>query len=403
MTTHSNILGLANHDSLEWSRRDTPRHRTDYEILGPSIGRGAFGQVWKVRNKVDGHVYAMKRVANFSKSLLREVEVLSSIHHEHVVRYYAAWIEKGEEMDEKGEGEELWTTSDSSVDEHDYDSDPVCNLCQSSYRDWEVSFEQWGLLDSVLQPLNLCKNCYLKSIPSSDVSDISIREKRLLRDYLFIVMEYCDGTLQDVQESSELKWSYFEQCLRGLDYLHSTGILHRDVKPNNIFVRDGVIKIGDMGLATVAPPQQSSPTSSPRLGSKSSQVGTFLYAAPEVETGHYNEKCDVYSLGIVLVELFSNFGTAMERAETLDKLRRNGTLPDEWTRTHPRQAALALQMTAADPSKRPSCHDILRELESSVLPGTASAPLEQELREKEATIQKLRELLDAHGIGHDHI
>jgi translation initiation factor 2-alpha kinase 4 len=97
MSSNHHILGLASHKSLEWSRRETldsSRHRTDYEIL-EDTGRGAFGTVYKVRNKVDGHVYAMKQVSDFSKHVLREVQVLSSIDHEHVVRYYGAWVEKG--------------------------------------------------------------------------------------------------------------------------------------------------------------------------------------------------------------------------------------------------------------------------------------------------------------------
>jgi len=399
----ASILGLANHVSLEWSRRDSAdssRHRTDYEIL-QEIGRGGYGQVWKVRNKVDGHIYAMKRVSDFSKSTLREVEVLSSIHHENVVRYYGSWVEKGEAPDAEGDGEgsENPWTSETSLEE-DNVVDPICNLCRSSYRDWEVSFEHWGLLDAVLQPLNLCTDCYLKSIPN-DVSDISIREKKVLKDYLFILMEHCDGTLQEAMQQStdEQKWRHFEECLRGLDYLHSTGIIHRDVKPNNIFIRDGTVKIGDLGLATAATKQ--SPTSSPKQSSsKSSQVGTFLYKAPEIDTGKYSDKCDVYSLGIVLVELFSSFDTAMERAEILINLR-HGKLPDEWTSTHPTQAALALCMLSIDPSERPSCRDLLNKVQPT--PSKSLLRLKQELQKKDKTIQELRQLLDSHGIPHDHI
>lgn len=406
---HMSILGLANHDSLHWTRKDSAdssRHVTDYESL-QAIGRGGFGVVWKVKNRVDGHVYAMKRVSDFSKSILREVEVLSSIHHENVVRYYGAWVEKGDELNEDDETasslDDPWTpTSQTSLEENV--EDPVCQICGSSYRDWEVSFEHWGLLDSVLQPLNLCIDCYLKSIPKSDVSDISIREKKVLKEYLFIIMEYCDGTLQEaVQESTdEEKWNFFEQCLRGLDYLHSTGFIHRDVKPTNIFLRNGIVKIGDLGLATAAVTKQQSPNSSPKQQSKSksSQVGTFLYTAPEVETGQYNEKCDVYSLGVVLVELFSSFGTAMERAETLDNLRR-GKLPDDFISSYPTQAALALRMVATNPSERPSCKEILSEITPH--PPKSIQQLETELHEKEDTITRLRQLLDSHDISHDHI
>ena len=408
-SSNKNILGLASHESLEWSRRETldsSRHRTDYEIL-EEIGRGAFGKVVKVRNKVDGHVYALKQVSDFTKNVLREVQVLSSIDHEHVVRYYGAWVEKGEEPNGSVDGsEEIWTTSAPSSGKDDNVVDPRCHLCEKSYRDWEVSFAEWGLIDSVLQPLDLCQDCYLKSIPKGvNVSDISIREKQVLKEYLFILMEFCDGTLQEAVQQclDKQKWIYFKQCLQGLDYLHSNGIMHRDVKPNNIFIRDGVVKIGDLGLATATNTGFSSPTSSPKQtsSSKSFDVGTFLYTAPEVETGLYDNKCDVFSLGIVLVELFSNFGTAMERAETLDKLRRDCILPSEWRNRFPVQAALALRMVATDPFARPSCRELLLEL--SPFETKSMVQLEQELREKEATIEKLRKLLDSHQISHDHI
>jgi hypothetical protein len=79
----------------------------------------------------------------------------------------------------------------------DATTNPVCHLCQSTYKDWEVSFEHWGLIDAVLQSFDLCIPCYKESIPSTvDVSKISVREKQVWQDYLFIMMQFCESTLE---------------------------------------------------------------------------------------------------------------------------------------------------------------------------------------------------------------
>jgi translation initiation factor 2-alpha kinase 4 len=220
-----------------------------------------------------------------------------------------------------------------------------------------------------------------------------------------------------------------------LAYLHSKGVIHRDVKPNNIFVHEGVVKIGDMGLATQSPRTaagemaiMASFSNDDSTTSKSSQVGTFLYTAPEVTTGQYNEKCDVYSLGVVLVEMFSKFHTGMERVEVLGKLLRSENnsneeegccwLPEEWVLAHPIQARLAKQMASVDPSARPTCHQVLGELlgeglwvEPNPMLMTSLVTdlqaqvveLKSETQAKDKIISQLRQLLEDHSIGHDHI
>ena len=143
-------------------------------------------------------------------------------------------------------------------------------------------------------------------------------------------------------------------------YLHAKGVVHRDLKPTNIFVHGGVVKIGDLGLATRRAPD--GPNDDLEAPSGSTDVGTFLYSSPEVATGRYSEKCDVYSLGVVCVESFSDFGTAMERAHVLGSLRKSGTVAESWALAHPIAASLARRMVARDPSARPSCGQVLGEL-----------------------------------------
>ena len=429
-------LGLAQHDSLEWSRRDsieTCRHKTEFITL-QKLGKGGFGTAHLVRNRVDSQLYCLKSIPLLNptngnrndgsdpnnEKVLREVQVLSSLHSDHVVRYYSAWVEKGEYIADDDEDDIDWSLSHSdSTHDHAF---PVCHLCQETYTEWEVSFEHWGLIDAVLQPLDLCIPCYKKSIPNEMIPDIEIRQTQILQNYLFILMEYCEETLQDAVPNvdSITKWDYFCQCVQGVAHLHSKGIIHRDIKPNNIFVHKGVVKIGDLGLATIVSGGGSDSNPSlltpPLLGSeseldtdnKSTQVGTFLYTAPEVATGRYNEKCDAYSLGIVLVEMFSNFTTGMERAQVLGSgLSR---LPEEWIQTHAVQAQLARQMASASPEDRPTCSQVLsdlirrglyekRNVEALVATLTEQvARLEGDLESTRLESRRLQQLLEENGI-----
>ncbi|CAL1531307.1 unnamed protein product [Lymnaea stagnalis] len=79
------------------------RFASEFEQL-KVLGKGGFGDVFKVRNKIDGGVYAIKRISLNPRSkvlnekIMREVKLLSQLKHEHVVRYYCSWIEISEEQ-----------------------------------------------------------------------------------------------------------------------------------------------------------------------------------------------------------------------------------------------------------------------------------------------------------------
>ena len=123
-------------------------------------------------------------------------------------------------------------------------------------------------------------------------------------DYYYFVFEKMDGDLQQLIDtkykngmSSQMIRKIFSQVNSGLKIMQKLGKSHRDLKPSNILFsyvddkeKDFIVKIGDFGLATDLSSKNVTAT----------DCGTIVYKAPEVESGKFNNKCDLYSLGIIL-------------------------------------------------------------------------------------------------------
>ncbi|CAG2106527.1 unnamed protein product [Medioppia subpectinata] len=210
---------------------------------GNSVKSIVVANVYQVESKAGGHVYAIKQIELLKEErndvlINREVSILQTLNHVNVVRYDAAWREHG-------------------------------------------------------------------------TPDVEL-------DKVYIMMDYCDYNLQQVYDiitsvykrktheticpvSYFIKLTLVEGILVGLGYLHDMGIMHRDIKQNNILVKqDGdcwTVKLCDFGLAKVE-----------KSGSQHTQsVGTVSYKAPEVKHGgEYNHLADVFSLGIMLMQFDVN-------------------------------------------------------------------------------------------------
>ena len=120
-------------------------------------------------------------------------------------------------------------------------------------------------------------------------------------DY-FVIMEYCSGpSLRDllIAEPNGFepqKAAFFvRELAKGLGYLHDRGIVHRDMKPGNIFYDDGYVKIGDYGLSKFI--------SVSRHSAQTASIGTVHYMAPEIGSGNYSRGVDIYALGVMLYEM----------------------------------------------------------------------------------------------------
>jgi eukaryotic-like serine/threonine-protein kinase len=123
-------------------------------------------------------------------------------------------------------------------------------------------------------------------------------------EQLFIVMEFVDGqTLGEKKGSISLKQAIDIgiQVAEGLAAAHEKGIVHRDIKPDNIMIRkDGIAQIMDFGLAKLA-------GNISQLTREGSTVGTATYMSPEqVQGQNTDHRSDIFSLGVLLHELFTS-------------------------------------------------------------------------------------------------
>lgn len=299
-------------------------HNPDYHL----IGKGGFGRVFRVFHPLDNQYYAIKQIRVAEDNLenaLKEIRILASISHPHIIRYCHSWIS---------------TTP-----------------CQEDY-----------------------------SSDEEESSDTMVVRNNSSQYFFNIQMEYCVSTLKrymtertcfDLSVCSTIVY----QIIQGLSFLHSNSIVHRDLKPDNVLISSFDpfhVKITDFGLAkkTYHPDRSGAVIDH----DASCYMGSFLYSAPEqLYQKVYSYASDVYSLGIIMFELQHLFHTDMERVLSIQKLCRERKMECQYFHQ------LILDMTDPDPSQRPTlsvlrnqyftdlhnpvvmCRDLVWQMISSVL------------------------------------
>jgi serine/threonine protein kinase len=256
--------------------------------------------------------------------------------------------------------------------------------------------EEWDYVRKIKSEYAIAKSCQHPNIV--ETYRLCVADKKW-----YHVMEYCDlGDLNDIINKDfftrEDRNCMFKQLLRGVDYLHSRGIAHRDIKSENLLLtKNGCLKIADFGTAEVFCGKHPGLNGCRRQSvikegeeirlCKPGMVGSRPYMAPEIikhEADYDPRAVDVWSCAIVYVTLCTG-GTPWESASTnVKNYNIYCSTWDEWLESFPDgiikkgrplpnfaqtkqfgalgdvgSKTLAMGMLHPDPSKRWSAHDAL--------------------------------------------
>ncbi|KAI4204441.1 MAG: hypothetical protein LQ350_001198 [Teloschistes chrysophthalmus] len=356
--------------------------------------------------------------------VLNEVRLLSQLNHPNVVRYYTAWKElegsatsgmhhdlsDSDETEGSSEGEasdSVYPTTSGGLDfiaSHNQYSDD--ELTGSGSDEDGLNGEDDGIVfgeeddeEAMDKPLSSSTGVEDR-VPS--IHRQSSSQVAMVNNTLYIQMEYCEKQVKDqlsgisfespadaivvqtlrdviksgIQNNADEAWRYLRQILQGLSHIHSASIVHRDLKPENIFIdAKNNIRIGDFGLARPGEFLQVSARGAATTkefrghdGNFTRSVGTTFYVAPEVKSsstgkGNYDEKADMFSLGVIFFEMNCLLETGMERVHTLGALcGSDSSLPAAFSKDpeKAKQAQIIISLINHNPNLRPNSLELLR-------------------------------------------
>jgi alpha-tubulin suppressor-like RCC1 family protein len=284
------------------------------------IGCGSFGIVFKAVDRNEGIVYAIKKIPlsdSEIETVSKELNISSKMKEDFVVKIISCWVEN--------------------------------NYFRT---------ENKGFFKNILNINNRSKGSMNEGISYSH--NVFDPNRKLL---LHIQMELCFKTMKEIinEELKNLLMTplgyyiaseMFIELLECVQYLHKQNIIHRDLKPENILITNGkngrFIKLGDFWLSTFHEFDDQSHTQ---------YSGSFNYMAPEVRNGrNYDTKADIYSLGVIIRELFDLNNNIVQEEKNTDLEMKFSNLKE-----------LNSKMKSNEKEFRPNCDEILSEREKWIL------------------------------------
>lgn len=189
---------------------------------------------------------------------------------------------------------------------------------------------------------------------------VEMYDSYLVEDELWVVMEFLEGgALTDIVTHSRMDEEQIatvcKQCLKALAFLHSQGVIHRDIKSDSILLgADGTIKLSDFGFCAQV---------SPELPKRKSLVGTPYWMSPEVISRlPYGPEVDIWSLGIMIMEMVDGEPPFFNEPP-LQAMRRIRDMPPpklkNSQKVSPRLHGFLDKMLVRDPAQRATAAELL--------------------------------------------
>lgn len=267
-------------------------YRSNYNQI-KILGQGSFGTVYKVFHKLERKYYAIKKIfltkdiLDDDLNIINETYLYSQLEHPNIVKYHHSWVSS-----------DFQSIIEFNQINNENDMDKINNVCP----------------------------------------------------VLFIQMELCNFTLDEyfmtqmIDDNLKKRMLYFKDILKGVMYLHKNEIVHRDIKPNNIFFKDNgndeyIVKIGDLGLCK---------TKNKKMIMNSDECASNFYKnytnnilcddmsvvlmsnhleqsfhKPSENENVDSYNFDIYSLGIVLIRFLLVCNTDFEKIKTIISLKSN--------------------------------------------------------------------------------
>ena len=403
------------------------RFKTDFTII-KKLGQGGEGAVFKVRNNWDKVLYAIKIIKSkintknehdeITENLKKEVNFLS--HYSkcpYIVRYFQTWMEDYNDEEFKDLFEDYDELSSTKKRKSSYDDTSRSTFNQKKKTERKFSYasaddenssntyeeEENEGEENTKEKYHKDEGNHIWSESESD-SDEKSKPKKIVKlnnkknqiktKLIFIQMELCENnTLRYAIDENQLKnedekWRLISQILEGMEYIHANKYIHRDLKPGNIFLdKDNNVKIGDFGLAKNDDNRNKDSNNNINFFLNNYNdfqlmdsggeimtvgIGTQYYCSPEQkQSNKYDFKTDIYSLGIIIFEMFYKFNSLMERDITLRKINVEQIYPSDMDKQCGINVALLVKKcTNHNPKLRPTIEELLK---SNLIPSSIQA------------------------------